>query len=136
MVGRLDIASTALAGMSFATQLSFLLMVLMIGLTVGSVAFVARAHAHGLAVPGHCDRPTRLSWGSWQRSVTMIVLVAFVAHAYAKEMATQRHYDHSSRFRSLVLLRSVTSIFLFAFVAEAHAEFWCGLLSCMGIFSS
>ncbi|HCH64605.1 MAG TPA: hypothetical protein DFR83_17495, partial [Deltaproteobacteria bacterium] len=44
MVGRLQGASTALTGMSFATQLSFLLMVLMIGLTVGSVAFVARAH--------------------------------------------------------------------------------------------
>lgn len=44
MVGRLSAAETALTGMGFATQLAFLLMVLMIGLTVGSVAFVARAH--------------------------------------------------------------------------------------------
>ena len=47
MVGRLGGADTALTGMSFATQLSFLLMVVMIGLTVGSVAFVARAHGAG-----------------------------------------------------------------------------------------
>lgn len=44
MVGRMQGAETALTGMGFATQLSFLLMVLMIGLTVGSVAFVSRAH--------------------------------------------------------------------------------------------
>ena len=53
MVGRLGAAETALTGMSFATQLSFLLMVLMIGLTVGSVAFVARAH--GSADPDRVD---------------------------------------------------------------------------------
>ena len=44
MVGRLPEAANALTGMGFATQIVFLLMVMMIGLTVGSVAFVARAH--------------------------------------------------------------------------------------------
>ncbi len=44
MVGRLPDPEPALAGMSYAFQLLFLLMVAMLGLTVGSVAFVSRAH--------------------------------------------------------------------------------------------
>ena len=44
MVGRLDAAEASLTGLGYATQLTFLLMVAMIGLTVGTVAFVARAH--------------------------------------------------------------------------------------------
>lgn len=47
MVGRLPGAESALTGMGFAGQIAFLLMVFMIGVTVGSVAFVARAHGAG-----------------------------------------------------------------------------------------
>lgn len=47
MVGRLPDAEQALTGLGFATQIVFLLMVGMIGVTVGSVAFVARAHGAG-----------------------------------------------------------------------------------------
>ncbi|MCB9777032.1 MAG: MATE family efflux transporter [Alphaproteobacteria bacterium] len=47
MVGHLPDADVALTGLGFATQIVFLLMVLMIGVTVGSVAFVARAHGAG-----------------------------------------------------------------------------------------
>lgn len=49
MCGRLDNAETALTALGFATQLVFLLMVAMIGLTVGTVATVARAHGAGLS---------------------------------------------------------------------------------------
>ncbi|RME28286.1 MAG: MATE family efflux transporter [Deltaproteobacteria bacterium] len=44
MVGRLPDAEVSLTGLGFATQVVFLLMVAMIGVTVGTVAFVARAH--------------------------------------------------------------------------------------------
>lgn len=44
MCGRLPNADVALAALSFATQVVFLLMVAMMGLTVGTVAMVARAH--------------------------------------------------------------------------------------------
>jgi multidrug resistance protein, MATE family len=47
MVGRTPAAEIALTGMGFATQLVFLLMVAMLGLTVGNVALVARAHGAG-----------------------------------------------------------------------------------------
>jgi putative MATE family efflux protein len=44
MCGRLVDAEQALTALGFASQLVFLLMVAMLGLTVGTVAFVARAH--------------------------------------------------------------------------------------------
>jgi multidrug resistance protein, MATE family len=43
MCGRLDNADIALAALGYATQVVFLLMVVMMGLTVGTVALVARA---------------------------------------------------------------------------------------------
>lgn len=47
MCGRLPDADSALVALGFATQLVFLLMVAMLGLTVGTVALVARAHGGG-----------------------------------------------------------------------------------------
>jgi putative MATE family efflux protein len=47
MCGRLVDAEQALTALGFASQLIFLLMVAMLGLTVGTVAFVARAHGAG-----------------------------------------------------------------------------------------
>lgn len=44
MCGRLVNAEEALTALGFASQLIFLLMVVMLGLTVGTVAFIARAH--------------------------------------------------------------------------------------------
>ncbi len=47
MCGRLPDAEVALAALSFAVQVLFLMMVAMMGLTVGTVAMVARAHGAG-----------------------------------------------------------------------------------------
>jgi putative MATE family efflux protein len=47
MCGRLVNAQEALTALGFASQLIFLLMVAMLGLTVGTVAFIARAHGAG-----------------------------------------------------------------------------------------
>jgi putative MATE family efflux protein len=47
MCGRLPDSEAALTALGFATQLVFLLLVLMMGLTVGTVALVARAHGAG-----------------------------------------------------------------------------------------
>lgn len=47
MCGRLVNAEEALTALGFAGQLIFLLMVAMLGLTVGTVAFIARAHGAG-----------------------------------------------------------------------------------------
>ncbi|MEC8422954.1 MAG: MATE family efflux transporter, partial [Myxococcota bacterium] len=66
MVGRTPTAEVALTGMGFATQLVFLLMVAMLGLTVGSVALVARAHGAG--------RPDRVRHILGQSSQLTVVL--------------------------------------------------------------
>jgi len=47
MCGYLADAEEALTALGFASQLIFLLMVAMLGLTVGTVAFIARAHGAG-----------------------------------------------------------------------------------------
>ncbi len=47
MCSRLPNAADALAALGFSTQVSFLLMTAMMGLTVGTVALVARAHGAG-----------------------------------------------------------------------------------------
>ncbi|MGB8332615.1 MAG: MATE family efflux transporter [Polyangiales bacterium] len=47
MCGHLADAEEALTALGFASQLIFLLMVAMLGLTVGTVAFIARAHGAG-----------------------------------------------------------------------------------------
>lgn len=47
MCGRLVDAEAALTALGFASQLIFLLMVAMLGLTVGTVAFIARAYGAG-----------------------------------------------------------------------------------------
>ena len=47
MIGHLDDAETLLTSLSFASLIIFLLMVIMMGLTIGTVAMVARAHGAG-----------------------------------------------------------------------------------------
>ena len=73
MIGRTEMVDTALTGLGFATQVIFLLMVAMLGLTVGTVAFVARAHGAGL--------PERVDHILAQSSQLTILLGLFIALA-------------------------------------------------------
>ncbi len=81
MVGRLPGAAVSLTGMGYATQLAFLLMVAMMGLMVGTVAFVARAH--GAGDQAQVYRVVR-------QSVTMTVLlgcsVAILGNIFARPL--------------------------------------------------
>jgi multidrug resistance protein, MATE family len=78
MVGRTDMADTALTGLGFATQVIFLLMVAMLGLTVGTVAFVARAHG-----AGHDERVDHILAQSSQLTTMMGLTVAIVGNLAA-----------------------------------------------------
>ncbi len=78
MVGRLPNADDALTGLGFAVQLLFLLMVAMLGLTVGTVAQVARAHG-----AGHPDRVDHILHQSVQLTVLMGLAVAVVGNGIA-----------------------------------------------------
>ena len=75
MCGRLPDADTALTGLGFATQLTFLLMVAMIGLTVGTVANVARAHG-----AGHDERINHVLLQATQLTLVLGVFGMLVGH--------------------------------------------------------
>jgi putative MATE family efflux protein len=78
MCGRLPNAEEALTALGFATQLIFLLMVAMIGVTVGTVATVARAHGAGDAA-----RVEHTLQQSTQLTVVLGLLVAVVGNLFA-----------------------------------------------------
>lgn len=78
MVGQVPNAEVALTGMGYATQLAFLLAVAMIGLTVGTVAFIARAHGAGLR-----ERVDHILQQSTQLTIVLGLLVAVVGNLAA-----------------------------------------------------
>lgn len=78
MCGRLPNAALALKALGYATQVVFLLMVLMMGLAVGSVALVARAHGAGLA-----ERVSHVVFQSSQLTVILSVVVAVAGNLAA-----------------------------------------------------
>ena len=83
MCGRLPDAETALTGLGFATQVSFLLMVAMIGLTVGTVANVARAHG-----AGQTKRINHILLQATQLTFVVGVVVAVVGNVAAAPLLT------------------------------------------------
>ncbi len=78
MCGRLPNAEVALTALGFATQLVFLLMVAMIGLTVGTVATVARAH--GAGDPGRVEHTLQQSM---QLTVLLGLGIAVLGNLFA-----------------------------------------------------
>ncbi|MEM7138333.1 MAG: MATE family efflux transporter [Myxococcota bacterium] len=80
MCGRLANAEDALTALGFASQLVFLLMVAMLGLTVGTVAFVARAHG-----AGETDRINHVLHQSILLTYFVSVLVALVGNLGATQ---------------------------------------------------
>lgn len=81
MIGRLDGADALLAALGFATQVVFLLMVVMMGLTIGTVALVARAH--GAGDPG---RVNHVLLQSTMLTVLVSVLVAGAGNLLAPQI--------------------------------------------------
>lgn len=81
MCGRLAYAEHALNALGFATQVVFLLMVAMMGLVVGTVAFVSRAHGKGdEADVNHILRQ------STQLTVLVSLGVALVGNLFADDV--------------------------------------------------
>ncbi len=81
MCGRLPDSEVALTALGFSTQIVFLLMVAMIGLTVGTVALVARAHGAGEA-----GRVTHVLMQSTQLTGLVALFVATVGNLLAPWM--------------------------------------------------
>jgi putative MATE family efflux protein len=78
MCGRLPNAQVALTGLSFATQVLFLLMVAMIGLTVGTVAMISRAHG-----ANDSARASHIATQSTLLTLLLTVCVSSLGHLVA-----------------------------------------------------
>lgn len=81
MCGRLPGHEDALTGLGFASQLIFLLMVAMMGLTVGTVATVARAFG-----AGHGDRIAHVLRQSTQLTAVLGLAMAIVGNLAAEPL--------------------------------------------------
>ena len=100
MVGRLSHAEVALTGMGFASQLVFLLMVAMIGLTVGTVASVARAHG-----ALETDRVDHIFHQSVQLTVLLGIAVAIIGNLAAPSLLAMLGANSASAAAGLAYLR-------------------------------
>jgi len=100
MVGRLPSAEVALTGMGYAGQLVFLLMVAMIGLTVGTVALVARAHGSG-----HDERVDHVFHQSMQLTIALGLAVAVLGNILARPALTALGADEPATVAGLAYLR-------------------------------
>lgn len=78
MCGRLPNAPAVLEALGFATQVVFLLMVAMMGLSVGTVAFVSRAHG-----AGDEERSRHILHQSTQLTVLVALAVAVIGNVFA-----------------------------------------------------
>ena len=81
MLGRIPEAEVALTALGFSAQILFLLMVAMWGLTVGSVALVARAHGAGKP-----ERVNHILVQSTQLTVLLSAVVAVVGNLLAEPL--------------------------------------------------
>ncbi len=83
MCGRLDNAKDALTALGFATQIVFLLLVAMMGLVVGTVALVARAHG-----AQDQDRVSHLVRQSTQLTIVIGIGMGSIGFIFAELIVT------------------------------------------------
>ena len=100
MVGHSPDHAVALTGMGYAGQIAFLLMVAMIGLTVGTVAFVARAHGSG-----DTERTAHILQQSIQLTVALGVTVAIVGNLLAPTLLALLNAEGAELEAGLAYLR-------------------------------
>ena len=100
MVGRTPNSEHALTGMGYGSQLIFLLMVAMIGLTVGTVALISRAKG-----AGQSDRAQHILQQSAQLTVVIGVIVAVVGNLLAEPLLLALGADENTLQPSLDYLR-------------------------------
>lgn len=116
MCGRLPNPEVALAGLGFATQVIFLLMVAMIGLTIGTVATVARAHGAGLH-----DRVLHVLAQSSQLTIVLSVIVAVVGNVMASPMLSLLGAEGEALDLALAYLRPLVTGVVFNYLAILYA---------------
>jgi len=81
MCGRLPDAELVLTALGFASQFIFLILIFMLGLTVGTVALIARAHGSG-----DTTRLAAILIQSTQLTIAIAVVVAVVGNVFAEDI--------------------------------------------------
>lgn len=111
MVGRTMNAEAALSGMGYASQLVFLLMVAMIGLTVGTVVFIARANG-----AKQLDRSSHILQQSAQLTIGLGLVVAVVGNVVAVPMLKVLGADDSTLAPALAYFRPLLAGTVFSYL--------------------
>lgn len=111
MVGRTPQAEAALTGMGYASQLAWLLMVAMIGLTVGTVAFIARAHG-----AGQDDRVEHILQQSIQLTIVLGVVVGIVGNLIAVPLMMALGAEGAAMEAGLAYFRPLVAFTVFSYL--------------------
>lgn len=116
MVGRLPNAADALAGLSYATQVVFLLMVAMMGLMIGAVATVARAHGAGDGA-----RVNHILLQSTQLTIILGIGVAIVGNLLAEPILRMLGASDAGMEQGLAYLRPLLTGTVFQYLTLLYA---------------
>jgi putative MATE family efflux protein len=111
MVGRLPTPEDALTGIGFGTQFLFILMVFMMGLTVGSVAIVARAYG-----AGNTERVNEQLCQSMQLTVLLGVAVSIFGHLIVPTYLDVVRAEGGARDAALTYLRPLLTGVVFNYL--------------------
>lgn len=116
MCGRLPNAAAALAGLGFATQIVFLLLVAMMGLSMGTVAVVSRAHGGGDRA-----RVEHVLRQSSQLTVLLGLSVAVLGNLVAEPILAAMGATGEARAEGLAYLRPLLLGTVFYYVSLLYA---------------
>lgn len=116
MVGHLADSEVGLTALGFATQVIFLLMVAMMGLTVGTVALVSRAHGGA-----DLDRVNHLLSQSTWLTVGVGVGVALVGNLTARYLLMLLGAEGAALEQGLAYLRPLLTFTVFGYLNMLYA---------------
>lgn len=116
MCGRLPNAEVVLTALGFATQIIFLLMVAMMGLTVGTVALVARAYGSG-----DTERVNHILQQSTMLTLGVGLLVAVVGNLVAGPILHLLGASDAVRDTALLYLRPLLTGTVFYYLSMLFA---------------
>ena len=116
MCGRLPASETALAALSYATQVIFLLMDAMLGLTAGTVATIARAHG-----AGQHDQVGHVMAQSSQLTVLLAAVIAVVGNLLAPSILRVLGATEASLDAGLAYLRPLMTCTVFYYLSILYA---------------
>ncbi len=135
MCGRLQHAKVALTGLGYAVQLVFMLLFAMIGLTVGTVALIARAHG-----AGDSERANQALAQSTQLTILLAALVAVFGNLLSPFFLSLMGASAQSAEAAMAYLRPLLSGTVFYYlsilygaamrgVGQTRIPFYCALVA-------